>query len=83
VKAPELPGAPRYVCLAMIGAGVIACAVAISEYRESLRYLWGKEFRPVAGAREAKPTASVVQPLAVLILLVGMFAFAAVLMRVP
>lgn len=83
VKAPQVPEAPRYLCLAMIGAGVIACAVAISEYRESLRYLWGKAFRPVAGAQEAKPMASVVQPLAVLILFVGVFAFVAVLLRAP
>jgi putative membrane protein len=81
VKAPEVPEAPRYLCLAMIGAGVIACAIAIVEYRNAIHYLFGKEFRGVAGMHPGHPQASVVQPLAVLLLFVGIFAFLAVLLR--
>ncbi len=81
VKAPQVPEAPRYLCLAMIGAGVIACVIAISEYRFAVRYLFAGEFRAVAGMDTGKPRASVVQPLAVLLLFVGVFAFLAVLLR--
>lgn len=81
VKAPQVPEAPRYLCLAMIGAGVIACAIAITEYREAVRYLFGRDFRVLAGMHPGKPAASVVQPLAVLLLFVGIFAFLAVLLR--
>jgi putative membrane protein len=81
VKAPEVPEAPRYLCLALIGAGVIACAIAVVEYRSSVRYLFGGEFRGVAGMHPGKPEPSVALPLAVLLLFVGVFAFLAVLLR--
>jgi putative membrane protein len=83
VKAPEVPEAPRYLCLAMIAAGIIACAIAVFEYRSAVRYLFGGEFRGVAGMHPGKPEPSVVQPLAVLLLFVGLFAFLAVLLRAP
>jgi putative membrane protein len=81
VKAPEVPEAPRYLCLAMIGAGVIACAIAIIEYRSAVRYLFNGAFKVLAGMRAGKQEGSVVQPLAVLLLFVGVFAFLAVLLR--
>src|SRR3954452_10124271 len=48
--APALrPQASRYVGLALIGAGVLALAIAIWQYLLAVRYLWSEPYRPLAG----------------------------------
>ena len=49
------PGAPRYLGLALIGAGVAGEIIALWEYHWLLRYLWRKEFAPVAGVDATSP----------------------------
>jgi putative membrane protein len=75
------PNAPRYLALAMIAAGTVALAIAVWQYRWIVRYLWSSEFRPVAGAGDRWHTP--VLAVTVLLILVGIFAFGAVLLRVP
>jgi putative membrane protein len=79
---PLLPQAPRYLGLALIGAGTLALVVAAGEYRWAVRYLWRPEFRPVAGV-EATPWHTPILPITLLLILIGLFAFGAVLMRLP
>jgi putative membrane protein len=81
VKPAVLPEAPRYLCLALIGAGVIACAISLRQYYSATHYLCSPDFSKVAGMGE-KPAHTMVQPLAAFLLLVGVFAFLAVLLRV-
>jgi putative membrane protein len=81
VAPAALPEAPRYFGLALIGAGVIALAVAQWEYRWVIRYLWSPEFRPVAGLEEERRRTPILG-IALLLMLIGIAAFVAVLLRV-
>jgi putative membrane protein len=74
------PQAPRYLGLMLIGVGILGMFVALWEYRKLLHYLWSTEFTPIAGVEDA----SVLTPVlgvALVLLLVGLFAFFAVLLR--
>jgi putative membrane protein len=76
----RFPEAPRYLGLAVIFCGILALVVSIWEYRWTLRYLWGGDFTPIAGmTKEGKQTPIVA--VAGILLLIGMFAFFAVLLR--
>src|SRR4249920_189459 len=56
VVAPALrPQAPRYLGLALIAAGVVALLISTWQYRQMVRYLWGKEFEPIAGVGDVAP----------------------------
>ena len=74
------PQAPRYLGLMLIGAGVVGSVVSLWEYRKLLRYLWSAEFAPIAGIEET-PAPTLVPAIALVILLIGLFAFFAVLLR--
>jgi putative membrane protein len=74
------PDAPRYLGLSLIFCGVAALVIAIWEYHWGLRYLWGRDFAAIAGfTREGKQTPLLA--VAVVLALIGVFAFFAVLLR--
>ena len=76
----HFPEAPRYLGLSLIACGVIALLIAIWEYHWALRYLWSGNFAAIAGVtREGKQTPLLA--VAVVLALVGIFAFFAVLLR--
>ena len=84
----EMPGvaparfsdAPRYLGLSLIFCGVAALAISIWEYQWGLRYLWGGNFSAIAGVtREGKQTPLLA--VAIVLALIGIFAFFAVLLR--
>jgi putative membrane protein len=74
------PGAPRYLGLALIFCGILALLVSIWQYHWTVRYLWGGDFAPVAGMTKEGFQTPIVA-VAVLLILIGTFAFVAVLMR--
>jgi putative membrane protein len=75
-----LPNAPIFLGLALIACGVLALLVSIWQYRWTVHYLWEGSFAPIAGmARE--PMNSPVLVIAILLILIGLFAFFAVLVR--
>ena len=77
---PYFPHAPRYLGLSLIFCGVVALVISIAEYRWGLRYLWSGDFAVIAGVtREGKQTPLLA--VAVLLTLIGIFAFFAVLFR--
>jgi putative membrane protein len=87
-RLPDMPGndqarfpqAPYYLGLALIGCGVLATAVAILQYRWTLRYLWGGSFAEIAGmSKEGLQTP--VLAVTGLLFLIGVFAFIAVLLH--
>ena len=80
MKPAVVPESPRILCLALIGAGVMACTISIRQYYSASAYLFKADFAKIAGIGK-KPAHTPVQPLAVLLLLVGIFAFLAVLLR--
>jgi putative membrane protein len=79
--APAMrPFAARYVGLVLIAAGVVALVLSAYQYRATLRYLWSDEFAAIAGVGKA-PGSTPVYAIAIALILIGVFAFLAVLVR--
>ena len=78
--AAYLPEAPRYLGLALIACGILALLVSIWQYWWSIRYLWGEPYTPIAGVTKEGMQTPVIA-VAVVLLLIGLFAFFAVLLR--
>ncbi len=77
-----LPDLPRYVGLILIAAGVLGLIISTVQYLWISSYLWSPQFGPIAGLREGRmKTPALV--IAVALTLLGIFAFIAVLLRVP
>lgn len=76
-----LPQAPRDFGLALIGAGILGLAISLWQYYRVLRYLWSDEFRAIAGIDPENPYTTPIVFVAMILLLVGVFAFMAVLFR--
>jgi len=79
-RSAYLPHAPRYLGLALIGCGILALAVSLWQYRWTVRYLWGEPYAPIAGMTQEGMNSPVLA-VAVLLILIGFFAFFAVLLR--
>ena len=80
VAAAARPQAPRYLGLALIASGVGALLVSIWQYRWINHYLWSPDFQPIAGLKRA-PIQTPLLGTAVILILIGLFAFVAVLTR--
>lgn len=77
IRHPEMP---RYMGLALIAAGVLALLVALWQYRAFARYLWNRDFAALAGPARA-PVETPIFAVAICLLLIGCYAFLAVLIR--
>jgi putative membrane protein len=75
-----LPQAPRYLGLALIFAGTLALAISMMQYRWLIRYLWSENFAALAGT-DREPYKAASFGVAILLLLIGVFAFCSVLLR--
>jgi putative membrane protein len=82
VEPAEYPWAPWFLGLGLIGTGIVGLIIALWEYRSLVSYLWERDFKPVAGVSEFRHHTPVVA-VAVVLILIGLFAFVAVLLRVP
>jgi putative membrane protein len=82
VEPPEFPWAPWFLGLGLIGTGLVALIISVWEYQSLVRYLWERDFKPVAGVSEFRHHTPVVA-VSVVLILIGIFAFVAVLLRVP
>ena len=79
-RTAYLPEAPRYLGLGLIACGILALAISLWQYAWAIRYLWGEPYTPLAGVtREGKQTP--VMAVAIVLILIGLFAFFAVLLR--
>jgi len=77
----RFPNAAWYLGLALIFCGTMAALLAILQYRWTLHYLWSGDFTAIAGiGGEAKQTP--LYAISYLLVLIGVFAFFAVLLRV-
>ena len=80
VKSGLHPTAPRYLGLALIGCGIMALVVSVWQYHWTIRYLWSGSFAQLAGMKnEGMQTPLYAVTFA--LILIGMFAFGAVLLR--
>ena len=78
--APALrPQMPRYLGLALIAAGIAGLIVSLWQYRSLLRYMHD-EFKPIAGVRRI-PHQTPLMAVTIALLLIGVVAFVAVLVR--
>ena len=82
IKPADYSWTPWVLGLALIGTGIVALTIAVWEYRSLIRYLWETDFKPIAGVDESAHHTPVVA-VSVVLILIGMFAFAAVLLREP
>ena len=79
-RTAYLPEAPRYLGLGLIACGILALAISLWQYAWAIRYLWGEPYTPLAGVtKEGKHTP--VMAVAIVLILIGLFAFFAVLFR--
>jgi putative membrane protein len=76
------PGAPRDLGLALIASGIGALVVATLQYRMGLKYLWGPQFRAIAGIDE-KPHLTPASFCAYVLMLIGIAALVSVFVRFP
>ena len=74
------PHAPRYLGLALIFCGIASLVIALWEYRWTINYLWNSDYAPIAGMTKEGRNSPVVGVILVL-MLVGIFAFFSVLLR--
>jgi putative membrane protein len=84
ITPANFPKAPQYLGLALISCGVLALLVSIWQYRWTIRYMWEEPFAAVAGMRSGatkEQMQSPVMAIAALLILIGLFAFFAVLLR--
>jgi putative membrane protein len=76
----RFPEAARDLGLALIFCGVMAAIISVYEYRWMIRYLWSETFVSIAGLRNEKMYTPLYATTIVLIL-IGIFAFFALLFR--
>jgi putative membrane protein len=78
--APALrPQMPRYLGLALIGAGIAGVLISIWQYRKLVAYLLS-DYRPIAGVPSVT-SHTPLQAIALALVVIGAFAFGAVLLR--
>jgi putative membrane protein len=75
------PDAARNLGLILIGTGVLALAISVFQYQKALRYLWQEQFDAIAGTGDKRWHTSGV-PVAIVLLLTGIFAFVAVFLHI-
>ncbi len=76
----RFPDAAWYMGLALIFCGVMAAVFSVLEYRWTLRYMWGPSFAPIAGlTKEGRQTP--LYATSIVLILIGVFAFFAVLLN--
>ena len=80
VETARHPEAPWVFGLALIGSGIIALIIALWQYRWGVRYLWSDEYKPIAGIGDRWHTP--ITAITVVLILIGIFAFGAVFLRV-
>ncbi len=79
-KQPWLPGAPRYLGLALIFSGVLSLALSTLQYRSINLYLRSNGFEVLATEKRGQ-WQSATPAVAILLLIIGLFAFFGVLLR--
>jgi putative membrane protein len=76
----RFPNSAWYLGLALIACGVLTAVFSLMEYRHLLRYLWSGSYAAVAGV-EKEQRHTPLLAVTVVLIIVGLFAFFAVLSR--
>ena len=78
--AARFPEAPRFLGLALIICGVLVICISLREYRWIIRYLWSGRFTAIAGLGKEGMQIPLFMT-AIVLILIGLFAFFAVVFR--
>jgi len=76
----RFPDAPRYLGLALIFCGIGSLVISLWQYKWTIDYLWSRDYAQIAGMKKDGIPSAVIGVIAVL-MLVGIFAFFTVLLR--
>ena len=74
------PNAPKYLGLALILCGVFALLISLWQYFWGIRYLREEPFTPIAAMTQERMNSPVIA-VGILLILIGLYAFIAVLLR--
>lgn len=80
-RAVIVPDAPKYLGLSLIACGVLTLLISIWQYWWTVRYLWADAYAPLAGMKKDGLQSPAIG-IAVLLVLVGLFAIGAVMLHV-
>jgi putative membrane protein len=80
VRPAEHPHAAEYLGLALISCGVLALVISLWQYWWTIRYMWGGSFAVLAGMTKEGLQSPIIV-IAILLILIGVFAFSAVVFR--
>ncbi len=78
--APRFPEAPLYLGLALIFCGIVVAIIALVDFRRTLQYLWSGGYAAIAGMT-AEGHKTPLYAVGAILILIGLFAFFAVLLR--
>ena len=81
VAAAARPEAPRYLGLALIGSGIAGLLISVVQYRRLIAYL-NTEFAAIAKVPDTVASKTPLQAVALGLVLIGIFAFGAILFRI-
>lgn len=74
------PQAPRYLGLALIGSGIAGLLISVVQYRRLIAYL-DTEFAAIAKVPDSVASKTPLEAIALALVLIGIFAFCAILFR--
>ena len=77
---PRFPEAPLYLGLALILCGIAIAIIALLEFRRTVSYLWSGGYAAIAGMT-AEGHKTPLYAVGAILVLIGLFAFFAVLLR--
>ena len=77
---PRFPEAPLYLGLALIGCGIVVAIIALVDFRRTVKYLWSGGYAAIAGMT-AEGHKTPLYAVGAVLILIGLFAFFAVLLR--
>ena len=77
---PRFPQAPLYLGLALILCGIVVAIIALVEFRRTVHYLWSGGYAAIAGMT-AEGHKTPLYAVGAILVLIGLFAFFAVLLR--
>jgi len=77
---PRFPDAPLYLGLALILCGIAIAIIALLEFRRTVSYLWSDGYAAIAGMT-AEGHKTPLYAVGAILVLIGLFAFFAVLLR--
>mgnify|MGYP001340295050 FL=1 len=78
--APRFPEAPLYLGLALIFCGIVVAIIALLDFRRTVKYLWSGGYAAIAGMT-AEGHKTPLYAVGAVLILIGLFAFFAVLLR--